>query len=139
LNWADLRETTHSCLTLILCGLETAVAIVVACIPLMLPLFSRRTCHTIHTGCEYDSNPRKEPSVEQTYQSTDPQPSNLHMEWFEENDNSSHIRLQTMKSEPLMSYPSSQKRESDANHSSPIAPAVTLARKWGITTHEGAV
>jgi hypothetical protein len=44
--------------------------------------------------------------------SADSQPPNMHMEWFEEGDELAHIRKNTMKSEPLVSYPSSHTSES---------------------------
>ena len=41
LDWANVAQIRAGIFSFLLTGLETAVAIVVACIPLMRPLFSR--------------------------------------------------------------------------------------------------
>jgi hypothetical protein len=88
---------THSgVLATILSGLEPAVAIALACIPLMRPLLGRKSTNVNDSRYKYDSSKMSKIYSKKAGRDT----SNTFSELVDDNDASSEVQLQPMNAPP---------------------------------------
>ena len=85
--------TYSGVLATVLSGLEPAVAIALACIPLMRPLLGRKSAKTNDSHYKYDSSKMSRVYSKRSGLDT----SNTFTELVDENDDSSQIQLQSLK------------------------------------------
>ncbi|KAF2684446.1 hypothetical protein K458DRAFT_442819 [Lentithecium fluviatile CBS 122367] len=98
LNFADMIYS--GVLATILSGLEPAVAIALACIPLMRPLFGKKSTKTSDSGYNYESS--KTSRIYSKKAGRDA--TNTFSELVDDNDDSSQVQVQPLK--PALSLPS---------------------------------
>ena len=123
---------THTgVLATILSGLEPAVAIVLACIPLMRPLFGLSK-KSDHPSYQFGSSKRTSRFSRKGCDTHGLDPTATFSELVDDNDTSSEIQLQPIKSEQLVSVSSFDKGHRQQASRSPNQ-AITIERKWEVT------
>ena len=106
LDWANVAQIRAGIFSFLLTGLETAVAIVVACVPLMRPLFSRWSrsgSDSDGKGRLWGSGGRRASIPELLFPPT----------WFDRHANSPHAQQEDIKAEQVVSVQSCSESGSD--------------------------
>jgi len=116
-------------LATILSGLEPAVAIVLACIPLMRPLFGKSN-HATRSSFDHDSSKKTSLFSKKGSRRHD-DPTATFSELVDDNDASSQIELQPVKTCQVVRISSVYKhdrgqRVADSKH------AITVERRWEV-------
>ncbi|KAI4649078.1 uncharacterized protein J4E78_008596 [Alternaria triticimaculans] len=126
----DFMDMTYTgVLATILSGLEPAVAIVLACIPLMRPLFSKSNNAT-RSSFDYDSS-KKTSLFSKKGNRRHKDPTATFSELVDDNDASSQIEMQPVKTCQVVRVSSVYKhdreqRVADSKH------AITVERRWEV-------
>jgi hypothetical protein len=124
---------THTgVLATILSGLEPAVAIVLACIPLMRPLFGKKDPCTNRSTYDYNSNKSSDIYSKKDCRSAG-RDTLTFTELMDDNDDSSEVHLQPMKGVQEVSVttePVVQSRR-ESVHVLP-GQAITVERQWEV-------
>ena len=126
----DFFDMTYTgVLATILSGLEPAVAIVLACIPLMRPLLGKSK-HTTRSSFDYDSNNKASLFSKKGSRRHD-DPTATFSELVDDNDESSQIELQPVKTCQVVRVSSvyqldREQRVADSKH------AITVERRWEV-------
>ncbi|KAF1837686.1 hypothetical protein BDW02DRAFT_490820 [Decorospora gaudefroyi] len=130
----DFNDMTHSgVLATILSGLEPAVAIVLACIPLLRPLFGGKSRHDDLPYNKYGSGKRASLfSKKGSSGSHGHDPTATFSELVDDNDTSSEIRLQPIKPVQMVRVSSSDDRPKDLFPSTTDNYTITVEKKWEV-------
>jgi hypothetical protein len=121
--------TYEGVLATILSGLEPAVAIVLACIPLMRPLFSK-TRNTANSSFSYGSSTHTSLFSKKGGKVPDLDPTATFSELMDDNDASSQIELQPIKTSQIVRVSSvcSHHKQVPAN----LNHAITVETRWEV-------
>ena len=121
--------TYSGALATLLSALEPSVAIALACIPLMRPLFGgSKTAKKTGTGYEYGSSKQSSSGLYSKGRSASRGPGTF-TELVDDNDDSSEVQLQPMK--PIQTIAISTV-EQDRRQFVAQPQAITVERKWEI-------
>jgi hypothetical protein len=124
---------THTgVLATILSGLEPAVAIVLACIPLMRPLLGKRDSCTNSSTYDYNSNKSGGVYSKKDCRSADRNTLTF-TELMDDNDDSSEIHLQPMKGVQEVSVTTEPVVQSRRESISALpSQAITVEKRWEV-------
>jgi hypothetical protein len=121
---------THSgVLATVLSGLEPAVAIALACIPLMRPLFGKKKSEKERTGYDYNSSKTSGAFSKKGSKNGSRGPST-----FTElvDDDSSEIHLQPIKPVHNVSVSAMPSQQNQRQSMPPPSQTITMERKWEV-------
>lgn len=119
--------TYEGVLATVLSGLEPAVAIVLACVPLMRPLFGKSR-HSIDTGYQYSSGKQITFTLKKN-KSHGLDPTATFSELADGTNNSSQIELRPVEGIQRVCISSDEERKQEKK----ISPrAISVERKWEV-------
>lgn len=118
-------------LATILSGLEPAVAISLACIPLLRPLWGRKPSGSKGSSYEYNSSKQGRVYPKKGSKGSGGGAVGTFTELVYENDDSSEIQLQPVKPKRSVSISAITESKSDPSLVSP-GQAITVEQKWEI-------
>jgi hypothetical protein len=127
LDFADMTYT--GVLATILSGLEPAVAIALACVPLMRPLFGKKGLAKERTGYDYNSSKTSGAFSKKGSKNGSRGPST-----FTElvDDDSSEIHLQPIKPAHEVSVSATPMQHNQRQSMSTSGQTITMERKWEV-------
>ncbi|KAH7394443.1 hypothetical protein BKA66DRAFT_411077 [Pyrenochaeta sp. MPI-SDFR-AT-0127] len=129
----DFSDMTHSgVLATILSGLEPAVAIALACIPLMRPLWGKKAPESKGSSYVYDSSNQGGSYPKKGNRRTSLGATGTFTELVYDNDDSSEIQLQPVRPKRSVSIIAAAENKSDQSLPSPNQ-AITIEKKWEIS------
>ncbi|RYN15881.1 hypothetical protein AA0119_g12802 [Alternaria tenuissima] len=127
----DFADMTYSgVLATILSGLEPAVAIALACIPLMRPLFGKPR-KTTHSSYQYGSSRQTSLFSKKGSETHGLDPTATFSELVDNNDTSSQVELQPIKPSHMVRVSSVYEHQKQQVPASPDH-AIAVERKWEV-------
>lgn len=121
--------TYEGVLATVLSGLEPSVAIVLACVPLMRPLFAKSR-HSIDTDYQYGSGKQTTFTLKKGSRSHGLDPTATFSELADGTDNSSQIELRPVEGVQRVCISSDEER---GKHDKTISSrAISVERKWEV-------
>ena len=126
MTWAGVHAT-------VLSGLEPSVAIVLACIPLMRPLFGKSR-ETTDSGYQYGSSGRVSYFSKKGTEPHGLDPTATFSELVDNNDDSSQIELRPVEGVQRVCISSDEERPKQNKTMS--THAINVERKWEVRSNE---
>ncbi|KAH9869862.1 hypothetical protein J1614_006782 [Plenodomus biglobosus] len=123
-------------LATILSGLEPSVAICLACIPLLRPLFYRKSSlESNSSGSGYENNKSSGLYFKKGSKSAHKDPTSTFSELYDDNDDSSQIQLQLQplpEDTPVVNVSTEQDREANWPSASP-SQMIRVKKTWEVS------